>query len=115
MPVSSHSSLPSRSYDRTFCVPAVTISVRVPFSHTNGVVQLLPSARAVRQSSLPLFLSYAAMNDLSSLSLTTITRSRWSTGDPAAHQPLRTLNGPIGFDHNGFPSMSNANRPRLPK
>src|SRR6266850_3948947 len=103
MPVSSHSSLPSRSYDRTFCVPAVMISVRLAFSHTNGVVQLLPSSRAVRQISAPVFLSYAATNDLSSLSLTMTMRSRWRTGEPAGHHPLRTLNGPIGFDHNGFP------------
>jgi hypothetical protein len=38
-------------------VPAVTISIRFVFSQMNGVVQLLPSSRAVRQTSVPLFLS----------------------------------------------------------
>src|SRR6266508_2862655 len=115
MPVSVHNNLPLRSYDRTFCVPAVTISVRSSFSQTNGVVQLLPSSRSVRQISSPVFLSYAAMNDRSSLSLTMYSRSRCKTGELADHHPVRTLNGPIGFVQSALPLMSNAKRPRLPK
>jgi len=36
--------------------PAVTISVRRSFSHTNGEVQLLPSSRGTRQISAPVAL-----------------------------------------------------------
>ena len=70
IPVSVHSNLPFRSYERTFCDPDVTISVLSAFSQMKGVVQLLPSSRLVLQISSPVRLSYAAMNDRSSLSLT---------------------------------------------
>src|SRR5262245_37411786 len=53
----SQSSLPSRSYERSLREPLVTISVRTPFSHTNGVDQLLPSSRSTRQSSRPVLAS----------------------------------------------------------
>src|SRR5437868_1686072 len=46
-PLSSHSSLPSRLYERTLSAPAVTISVRSAFSHTKGVDQLVPSSRGM--------------------------------------------------------------------
>src|ERR1700730_4596985 len=115
MPASSQSSLPSRSYERTRSVPAVTISVRRSFFHTNGVVQLLPSFRSARHTSAPVTVLNAAMNDWSSLSLTMYTRSPWTTGDAAGPNPLRTLMAPIGFDQRGFPFMSNAKRPMFPK
>src|SRR5205085_12439387 len=53
IPPNSHSTFPSRSYERTFPLPQVTISVRVPFSQTNGVAQLLFSARSTFQTSFP--------------------------------------------------------------
>src|SRR5262245_27085935 len=68
MPESSQRSRPSKSYDRTLRRPAVTISVRRSFSHTNGVDQFSASSRLTRQISLPVFLSYAAMNDSVALS-----------------------------------------------
>ena len=47
MPASSQSSLPFVSYERTFLVPVVTISVRRSFCHTNGVDQFERFALAV--------------------------------------------------------------------
>src|SRR4026209_1639406 len=75
MPASSHSSAPSRPYDRTPLVPAVTISVRLSFFHTNGVTQFVPVGRSTRHISSPLAVLNAAMNDRSSLSLTMNRRS----------------------------------------
>ena len=71
MPDSSHSKVPFKSYDRTFLLPVVTISVRTSLRQTNGVDQFEASpSRWVRQSSFPVRASNAAMNDCSSLSLT---------------------------------------------
>src|SRR5436309_15006001 len=71
MPLSSHFCVPDRSYDRTFRLPVVTISVPDWCSHMNGVDQLLPSSRGTRQATRPVRLSYAVMDDRSSWSLTT--------------------------------------------
>src|ERR1700730_5039571 len=71
MPLSCHSSFPSRSYERTLTVPAVTISVRNAFSHTSGVDQLPRSSRLTLQASAPVRLSNATRNDCVVLSLTT--------------------------------------------
>ena len=71
MPWISHSRLPSRSYERTPCVPAVTISVRSSFSQTNGVAQFWPrSSRSTRQTSAPVSRSRATMNERITLSFT---------------------------------------------
>ena len=83
MPDSSQSSLPSRSYERTFRRPDVTISVRSSFSQMNGVDQFSTSSRFTRQISLPVRLSKAAMNESVALSWTTKTRSPCSAGDAA--------------------------------
>ena len=57
-------------------VPAATVSVRTSFSRMNGVDQLCPRAsRSTRQTSLPVLLSNAAMNDRVVLSLTMYNRS----------------------------------------
>jgi hypothetical protein len=59
------------SYERTFLVPVVTISVRRPVCQMNGDDQFDASpGRSVRHSSAPVRASKAAMNDRSSLSLT---------------------------------------------
>ena len=71
VPLSSHFCLPDRSYERTLRLPVVTISAPESCSHTNGVDQLLPSSRGTRQATLPVRLSYAVIDDRSSLSLTT--------------------------------------------
>ena len=55
------------------------------------------------------------MNDCVSLSFTTKRRSSCRTGEAADPQPLRNVNGPIGFDQTGRPVMSNTNTPRLAK
>jgi hypothetical protein len=48
MPASSQSRRPLVSYERTFFVPVVTISVRRSFCQTNGVAQFDASPSAVR-------------------------------------------------------------------
>ena len=82
-PLSSQSTLPSRSYERTFSRPNVTSSVLSPDSQTKGVAQVVGSSRSTRQISLPVALSRATRYDWSSLSLTMYSRPSCSAGDEA--------------------------------
>src|SRR5215467_6758286 len=78
MPPSSHNTLPlAGSYDTTRELPWQTTSVRFLFFHTSGVAQPVRSLRATFHSCLPVFLSRASRNDLSSLS--DWMYSRWSS------------------------------------
>src|SRR6202163_3278745 len=70
IPASSQSWLPFVSYERTFLLDVVTISVRSLFCQTNGVDQFDLSSRGTRHSSLPVRASYAARKDFASVSLT---------------------------------------------
>ena len=83
MPRSSQSTLPSRSYDRTFCRAVTTISVRSWFAQTNGVDQFSVSSRTTRHNCSPLSASNAVKNDSVVLSLTTYSRPPCSTGEAA--------------------------------
>src|SRR5262245_23174553 len=114
-PLSSHNCLPLKSYERIFRLPTVMISVRCAFSHTIGDDQLVRSSRSTRHTSAPVRASYDAMNDCSSLSLTTYTRPLWATGDAAEPQPSRVFSASIGFDQTGLPARSNANTPAAAK
>jgi hypothetical protein len=71
MPASSQSRRPLVSYERTFFVPVVTISVRRSLCQTKGVAQFDASpSRSVRHTCAPVRASKAAMNERSSLSFT---------------------------------------------
>ena len=115
IPVNSHSSLPVRSYDRTL------VGAR---RHDLGAAVVLPDERRRPVGALvaidppdlgagPLVvrgeerLLVVVVDDVDAIAVEHRRR-----GVP---QPLRVLNGPIGFDHTGLPFMSNTNRPTLPK
>src|SRR5438128_8380580 len=66
IPESSHSSLPSRSYDRTLPLADTTSSVRRSFSQMYGVDQVAPfvfSSRFIVHTGSPVFASNAAMKE----------------------------------------------------
>ena len=70
IPWSDQRSFPSVSYDRTFPVPAVTISVRSGVTQTKGVDQLLFSSRSLFQISAPVAALRATISEASWLSST---------------------------------------------
>ena len=57
--LSSQSTFPSRSYERSLFLPIVMISMRPPLSQTKGVDQVVGSSRSTRQISFPVAFSSA--------------------------------------------------------
>src|SRR5437773_3724265 len=106
IPAHSHSSFPSRSYERILFVPAVINSVRLSFSHTNGVDQLVFSSRFTRQIWSPVSALRQRRYEPFSLSLTINKRSLWRAGDDAVPQLNLVGTESNFFDQTGLPSRS---------
>src|SRR5262245_52990319 len=83
-----------------------TTSVRSLFFHTSGVAHDDFSGRGTRHFSSPVFLSRAAINDFSSLSHWTKSRSSTSAGELPVPQPAIILNAPKSFDQSFLPDRS---------
>src|SRR5689334_11705333 len=106
MPPSSHSTFPSRSYERILLRPAVTISVRRSFFQMYGVAQVVGSSRCCRQISRPVSLSSARMYEFCSLSLTIYSRPSCSTGEDAVPYPQLVSTGGHSLVHKSLPDIS---------